>query len=366
MLDHYHSAPCGYVTISSDWTILETNDTLLKWLELKREDVVDKILFTDLLDMGGKIYFETHMLPLLHMDGKVSEINLDLKGKGKIRIPSLIYADRIDDKSGRTIFYRISVIDISQRKLFEKELIIARKEAEETTRKLKQINQELERFAFMASHDLQAPLNTILSMVQLIERRKLLETGSKTEEMFSFIVQNTNRMRTMIKDLLSYSKLEVRDREFKPVSLNEACSQALEFLSDEIKLNDAVLKIPDLPVVSGIRTHLVRLFQNLFSNSIKYRSDIAPYIIVSCEDTGKFFTIRIADNGTGFDQKHEHKIFEFMERLHSDEFAEGTGIGLSSCKKIVEMHGGHIGVQSAPGKGSTFYFTIPKEQEPPL
>ncbi len=361
--DHYDSSPCGYITISSDWLIVSVNDTLLKWLHLKRENVLNKILFPDLLDMGGKMYFETHMMPLLQMDGKVSEINMELKGEGQLRIPALIYANRILVKDGGTPFYRISVIDISQRKQYEKELLIARKEAEETSKKLKQINQELERFAFMASHDLQAPLNTILNMVQLIERRKLLETGSQAEEMFSYIVQNTTRMRTMINDLLEYSKLETKTTDFKLVSLNEVCSQALEFLSDEIKLNKAVFDIPKLPEVLGIRSHLVRLFQNLFSNSIKYRLEIAPKINVTWKEAGGFYTINIADNGIGFEQKLEHKIFEFMERLHSDEYAEGTGIGLSSCKKIVEMHGGHIGVNSVAGKGGTFYFTIPKVQE---
>lgn len=161
-------------------------------------------------------------------------------------------------------------------------------------------------------------------------------------------------MKMMINDLLEYSHINEKSTGFEPVPLNDICSHALEMLDDEVQKNEAVFNIPELPVVFGVKIQLVRLFQNLFSNAVKYRSEAAPVVTVSWEKTGNFFTIRVKDNGIGFEQAFERKIFGFMERLHAPDSIAGTGIGLSACKRIVEKHGGQIGVESAPGKEAHF------------
>jgi light-regulated signal transduction histidine kinase (bacteriophytochrome) len=339
--------------------IINVNNTLLKWLDFERDEIVGQKFFPDLLGIGGKIYFESHLMPLLQMQGEVSEINLELIGKGTIQIPVLMNMKRVQRNSGDEPVYWISVLDITQRKHFERELIKAKKEAEETSLRLKQLNEELERFAYIASHDLQAPLTTISGIVDLIESKNLMVPGALSEKLFSMITSNTKRMKMMINDLLEYSKLDDNSTGFEPVPLNEICRQALELMDAEIQQCQAVYHIPELPTVLGVKIQLVRLFQNLFSNALKYRSKAIPEVTVSWEKTENFYIIRVKDNGMGFEQEYEHKIFGFMERLHTNDAIPGTGIGLSSCKRIVEKHGGQIGVESSPGKGTTFYFTLP-------
>lgn len=338
--DLYQNAPFGYLSILINGEIINVNNTLLKLLDFERDEIVRQKFFPDLLGIGGKIYFESHLMPLLQMQGEVSEINLELRGKGTIQIPVLINMKRIQRNSGDKPVYWISVLDITQRQHFEKELIKAKKEAEENSKRLKQLNEELERFAYIASHDLQAPLNTISGIVDLIERKNLMVPGAYSEKLFSLIISNTRRMKMMIYDLLEYSKIDEKPTEFEPVPLNEICRQALELLDEEIQKNQAIYHIPELPMVVGVKIQLVRLFQNLFSNAIKYRSEGSPVVTVSWEKTETFYTIRVKDNGIGFKQEYEHKIFGFMERLHSNDTIPGTGIGLSSCKRIVEKMAG--------------------------
>jgi len=357
--DLYQNAPCGYLSMESDGQIVNINNTLLTWLQLNREDVVHHTSFQDLLGMGGKIYFETHLMPLLQMHGEVKEINLELRGKNKVIVPVLINGTKVNVDSDQVI-YRLSILDISHRKMYEKELLNARLKAEETNKRLKQINEELEHFAFTASHDLQAPLNNIASAAYLLELKKLIPKGGEIEELFSSIASNATRMRTMINDLLDYSKLDGVSTDSETFSLEEVCILAIEMLDHEIQKNKAQFSISDLPVIEGSKTQFIRLFLNFFSNAIKYRKiDTVPSIEVSCEKLRGYFTVYIKDNGIGFDQKHDKKIFQFMERLHSHDQIAGTGIGLSACKRIVEKHGGSVGVTSAPGEGSTFYFTLP-------
>lgn len=361
--DLYENAPCGYLSILSDGSIIKVNSTLLSWLNFQRKEVVSKIKFQELLGRGGEIYFETHLKPLLQVQGEVSEINIELKGKAGIRIPFLINAKRVNCQFAEESIYRISVLDISQRKLYEKELIKERKKAEEAMIRLSQINIELERFAQRASHDLQAPLNTISGIISLIEVKELIKPGSKLDKLFSLITKNTSRMRMMIENLLEYSKIEGKTTKFEPVSLQEVCSDAIELLNESVENNNVSFTISELPEVKGVKIQLLHLFLNLFSNSIKYRSEDPPDIYVYCQKLAGMFKIFIKDNGIGFEQKYRDQVFDFMERLHTYDTIEGTGIGLSTCKRIVENHGGEIGVDSEPGKGSIFYFTIPLEKQ---
>ncbi|MEX0882575.1 MAG: ATP-binding protein [Cyclobacteriaceae bacterium] len=358
--DLYQNAPFGYMTMRADGLIVNINATLLGWLGFERNEIIHQKSFQDLLGMGGKIYFETHMMPMLHMQGKISEINIELKGKDLTRLPTLVNAKRILDHSGFQSFYRLSVLNITQRKQYEMELIKEKKKAEQTVQRLRQINQELEQFAYTASHDLQAPLNTITGLLGILKKDGYFSTRSDGEGLFSMITNNIGRMRLMIKDLLEYSKIDGNELKFEEVSLNEVCGFALEMIEDQVNENNAIFTITKLPVVIGDKIQLVRLFQNLFGNAIKYRSDAEPRVRVEFEDKGDDFTVFVKDNGIGFDQKFTDQIFGFMKRLHSHDRIPGTGIGLSACKRILEIHGGTISAESEPGKGSNFHFTLPK------
>ncbi|MEX0660201.1 MAG: ATP-binding protein [Balneolaceae bacterium] len=359
--DLYQNAPCGYLSIHPDGSIIEVNKTLLSWLNFKREELVDNKYFQEILGKGGEIYFETHLKPMLQIEGEISEINLELKGKGRIQIPVLINAKKVHQNTGDQPIYRFSVLDMSQRKLYENELIKERKNAEEAMTKLSQINVELERFTHRTSHDLQAPLKTISGIISLIEAKNLIQPNSKIEELFSLITKNATRMRMMIDDLLEYSKVDGESITFESVSLQDVCNEAIELLHESVQKYNVSFCVAELPEVKGVKIQLLNLFLNLFSNAIKYSSDnVDPIISVSGKKSGNVFKIMVKDNGMGFDQKYSDKIFDFMERLHTQDKIAGTGIGLSTCKLIVENHGGKIWAESTLGKGSTFYFTLPK------
>ncbi|GEO20534.1 sensor histidine kinase [Cyclobacterium qasimii] len=358
--DLYQNAPFGYMTMRADGLIVNINTTLLVWLGYERDEILLQKSFQDLLGMGEKIYFETHMMPILQMQGEISEISIDLKGKKTRKLPTLINGKRIPGSSAKESFFRFSVLNITQRKRYEVELIKARKQAEQTVERLKHINEGLEQFAYTASHDLQAPLNTISGLMGLLDKEGYLPPGSQGEMYYSLIINNTQRMKQMIKDLLDYSKMEGDEKEFEEVSLNEACSIALEMIEDQAKENNATFTIGELPVIVADKIQVIRLFQNLFSNAIKYRSDADPVVSVTFEDKEDQITVFVKDNGIGFKQEASEKIFGFMKRLDPHGSIQGTGIGLSACKRILEIHGGTIGAKSEPGKGSTFYFTIPK------
>ena len=301
---------------------------------------------------------ETHVFPLLHMKGEVSEINLELQSpKGK-RIPVLINAIKAELGNDKNPVFYFTIIDISQRKLYEKELLEARKKADEKRRELEQINDQLERFAYTVSHDLKAPLNTISGIVQLLELSGAVENQSERDKYFEMIKLNIHRMQRMTTDLLEHARSVQKPENLKPVNLNAVCGAVLDILNDDINKNDAKINVNLLPDVLGTETQLIRLFQNLISNAIRYRSEKLPQINISWELQGDFAKIYVKDNGIGFDQNEADQVFEFMKRLNKGDGKNGTGIGLSTCKKIVENHGGEIGVKSTPGEGSTFYFTL--------
>lgn len=357
----YHSAPCGFITITGDGSIVNVNDTLLRWLGYTRDQLIGQASLQALLDVGGKIYFETHIMPMLQIEGEVSEINITMRSANKKnRIPCLLNAVRDKSTDRNTAIFHCVVIKMNHRKLYEIELLEARKEAERNVQKLAQINQDLERFAHTASHDLQAPLNTIYGLMNLLERQGYVPEDSDGAQYFKLIKGNAMRMKLMIHDLLDYAKLDAEERSFEQVSLKEACAAALEMLGEQIKTNQAECIVGELPVVNGDRMKLIRLFQNIIGNAIKYRSEAAPRIEISFVNKPDHVTVYISDNGMGFDQRFADDIFGFMKRLHSHDSISGSGIGLSACKRIIDLHGGEIGATSEPGAGSAFFFTLPK------
>ena len=236
----------------------------------------------------------------------------------------------------------------------------ARKEAEQTVQRLKQINEDLEQFAYIASHDLQAPTSTISGLIGLLEKKVRFPIGSEEEKYMTLIKSNAQRMKLMVQDLLEYAKIDGKEVEFEEVSLSEACEIAIEMIKNQVNESDADIDIHKLPVVIGDKIQLVRLFQNLFSNAIKYRSNATPKIDVGFEHHGDEIKVFVRDNGMGFEQRFANQIFGFMKRLHSHDSIPGTGVGLAACKRITEFHKGTIYAESELGKGSTFYFILPK------
>lgn len=224
---------------------------------------------------------------------------------------------------------------------------------------LKNSNQELEQFAYVASHDLQEPLRMVTSYVQLLAKRYEGKLDQDANEFIAYAVDGSNRMRILINSLLEYSRVN-KIKSFEKINLNPLLENVLRDLKNQIHENNAQIKVNSLPIVWGDSILLSQLFQNLIANAIKFKSTKKPQISISCKDENTQYLFSVKDNGIGIQKEYEEKIFVIFQRLHTKEKYPGTGIGLSICKKIVERHGGKIWVESKVGKGSTFYFTIKK------
>lgn len=225
--------------------------------------------------------------------------------------------------------------------------------------KLKQSNEDLERFAYLASHDLREPLRTIRNYLQLIEKKYGTDLPEDAHEFLSYVVDGAGRMDGMLRDLLDYSRVSKSSPETKVLQLNEVVDAATDNLRQRISSSHAHLRIDSLPKIMGNYPQFVRLFQNLISNAIKFRGDQSPVIEISSQRYENGFLISIKDNGIGIEPRHQSEIFALFKRLHSQEEYPGTGIGLAVCKRIVENHKGKIWLESFPGEGTTFYMYFP-------
>ena len=231
-----------------------------------------------------------------------------------------------------------------------------RRHAEELARS----NEELQQFAYVASHDLQEPLRMVASYTQLLARRYRGKLDKDADEFIAYAVDGVNRMQRLIQDLLAYSRVGTRGREFKPCEVGPVVQRAVDNVRTMLQETGGEVKVGELPAVLGDETQLIQLFQNLVANALKFHGKTPPRVEVAAESQGRDgwrFTVK--DNGLGIDAQYFERIFIIFQRLHGREEYPGTGIGLAICKKIVERHGGRIGVESRPGEGSTFWFTLP-------
>ena len=241
--------------------------------------------------------------------------------------------------------------------------ISVRKEAEanllQKVEELNRSNEELGEFAYAASHDLQEPLRMVASYTQLLSRRYKGKLDSDADEFIAFAVDGASRMQRLIQDLLAYSRVGTKVKNLLDTSSEEALQQALVNLRGAIEESGALVTHDPLPTVRADEMQLIQLFQNLVGNAIKYQSPGVPQVQISAAKNGeKKWLFSVQDNGLGIDPQYFEKIFGMFQRLHKRQEFAGTGIGLAICKKIVERHGGSISVESQPGQGSTFRFTL--------
>ncbi|MDY7039913.1 MAG: PAS domain S-box protein, partial [Chloroflexota bacterium] len=250
----------------------------------------------------------------------------------------------------------VFIRDITERKRAEKEL-------RERTEALERSNRELEQFAYIASHDLQEPLRMVASYVQLLERRYKGQLDADADDFIAYAVDGATRMKTLINDLLAYSRVGTRGKPFEPVDCGIVLQQVLANLQLAIGESGTVVTHDVLPTVMADDVQLAQVFQNLIGNAIRFHSELPPEIHVGVERNDGEWMFSVRDNGIGIDPQYFDRVFVIFQRLHNREEYPGTGVGLAICRKIVERHSGRIWVESEPGKGSTFYFTLPAQEE---
>jgi PAS domain S-box-containing protein len=234
----------------------------------------------------------------------------------------------------------------------------AQAELAQRAQELARSNADLEQFAYVASHDLQEPLRMVASYVQLLSRRYKGKLDADADEFIRYAVDGATRMQALINDLLAYSRVGTRGKELVPTPLEKSLERALSHLRLAVEESGAQVKVEPLPWVKGDEPQLAQLLQNLVGNALKFRGERPPLIRVSATREDDTVTVAVEDNGIGIEPQYYERIFAIFQRLHGKEEYPGTGIGLSICKKIVERHGGRIWVESTPGQGSTFRFTL--------
>ncbi len=230
---------------------------------------------------------------------------------------------------------------------------------EETIARLQRSNDRLQQFAYAASHDLQEPLRMVSTYLQLLESRYMADLDEEAQEYIDFAVDGADRMRAMVDDLLAFTRVEQPNGAFESVDVGTIVERVTDDLQLQIAEQDAEIAVDSLPSVTADEGQLELLFNNLMSNALKYSGDDPPHIEITAERRGDRWEFAVADDGIGIAPERTDRIFEVFKRLHPDDQYSGTGIGLSLCEKIVQNHGGDIWVESEPGRGSTFYFTLP-------
>ena len=289
------------------------------------------------------------------MSGDVQEVeyfeNPVIRKDGQERLIAW-YNTYIRNSSGDIILLLTSGEDVTEARKVSEELF---KKSQELSRS----NAELERFAFVISHDLKEPLRMIASYLQLLDRRYQDKLDKDAKEFIYYAVDGASRMQAMINGLMDYSQVSLGKVIFEHLNASDVLEQAIFNLKVSINESKALVTYDLLPMVWVDAVQLIRLFQNLIGNSVKFRSHETPRVHISVREEEREWVFLVKDNGVGFDPKHKSEIFDVFKRLHSRDYP-GTGIGLSICKKIVERHGGKIWAESEIAKGATFYFSIPK------
>ncbi len=349
--DLYDFAPVGYFTLDLVNRITEVNSTGADLLGFPKENLVDRYFRWYVPPESTKSFHNHFNKSFRKMEKQTFEIGL-IKKNGVIFDAHIelqpFYGDKYKPYQSDT-YLKMAVIDITRQKNLEREL--------------KRSNEELQQFAYVASHDLQEPLRTIASFTQLLERRYKNQLDGDADEFINFIVEASVRMKQQIEDLLEFSRVMTRGSEFIKVNVNELLKEEISSLKTLIDENNAEISCNSMPEIYADSIQVGRLFQNLIINSIKFRKpNESPKIHISARKDEKTheYIFSISDNGIGIEPQYLERIFTIFQRLHTREEYGGTGIGLAVAKKIVERHGGRIWVESEFGKGSTFYFTLPK------
>ncbi len=377
------------VTINPDGTISDVNEATIRVTGVPR----DELIGTDFSNYFTEAEKAKAGYEQVFRDGSVIDYELEIRHRDGRITPVLYNAAVYRDGSGGIAGIFAAARDVTERKRAEAALMAAynelddrvkertadlveansslekeitghkatASELEQRSRELARSNEELQQFAYIASHDLQEPLRAISGFTELLERRYKGELDERADRYINFIVDGTRQMQQVIQDLLAYSRVQTKAHEFGLIDANSALEQALSNLQVAIRDRRALVTVENrLPEIFADGIQITQVFQNLIVNALKFQGPGAtPEVRVSARREGDAWLFSVADNGIGIDARHLDRIFMLFQRLHAKGEYDGTGIGLAICKRIVERHGGSIAVQSTPGVGSTFTFSIP-------
>ena len=266
-------------------------------------------------------------------------------------------------ESAGEVLVTAAIRDITSAKADEREIRKLNEELERRNQVLERSNIDLQQFAYIASHDLQSPLRSVSGFIQLLRTKYEDQFDESALDWIRRVVQATGQMQTLIRDLLAFSRVDSRARPFVLMSFHDVFSDAVNQLQSSIHDAGGQVTCDPLPEIVGDRSQLVQLMDNLIGNGLKYHGEKRPQVHVSAEQIGHEWTFCVRDNGIGIAPEHYQRIFEIFQRLHDKRDYPGTGIGLAVCRRIVGRLGGRIWVESTPGQGSAFYFTIPLRNE---
>lgn len=332
------------------------NKKMCDMLGYSQSEMMGKRLF-DFMDEEGRKIAEAGIQKRKRGD---SSVTFDFKFITKTGSPlwTFLCDSTVYDDNGNYMGALAMVTDITKRKHDEELLQKSQRTLEINNQKLEQKNKELEQFAYVASHDLQEPLKTTISFVDIFKQQYSGKLDARADKYLTYITQASDRMHVLIKDLLDFSRIG-HNKDIEQVDCNLILNEVITDLNTTIKDSGTEIKAGPLPVITGYATELKQLFQNLLTNAIKFtKKNVPPRISITAEKKQDYWQFAFSDNGIGIDKQHSERIFIIFQRLHTRSEYEGTGIGLSHCKKIVELHRGKIWVESTPNEGSTFYFTI--------
>lgn len=350
--DLFNNSPVGYFLLDASGILREIN---LKGAELLSTpgELLHGKHFLSFIEPEGRPVFERHLARAFQ--GERTRAELSLKSPVEGSLPVILQTSPME---GEDAHYGplclVAALDIHSRVEAEKALA-------ERTLELARSNEELERFAYVISHDLQEPLRNIGNFAQLLSRRYTGKLDGDAEAFIGFITDGVARLTTMIRDLLAFSRITTSGQRPEPINSAVALNDAMVNLEMAMQECEAVVEAGPLPLVRADRVQLVSLFQNLVGNALKYQStERRPVIKVAAKEVGDKIVFSVADNGIGIESRQFERLFTLFQRHDPTGAIPGSGIGLAICKRIVERHGGEIWVESAPGQGSIFYFTLEK------
>jgi len=345
------ACPSGILMIDSSGAIMLVNAELERQFGYDRSELIGKCVDVLLPERFSAIHAKhrgfSYATPAVRAMGQ----GRDLKGRRKDGSEFSVEIGLNPIKAREGALVLATVIDITARKEAEKAVELQNEQ-------LRQSNAELEQFAYVASHDLQEPLRMVANFTQLLQDRYGGQLDDKAHKYIGYAVEGAKRMQSLVRYLLTYSRITATEKVLKPVDSAAIAAAAAERLSPLIKESGAELRVAQLPAVMGDEIELGQVFQNLISNAVKFRSSERPRIDIAAERCNGVWKFAVADNGIGIDAKFSERIFQMFQRLHERGRYEGSGIGLAIAKKIIERHHGTIWFTSALGQGTTFYFTL--------